>query len=246
MSRLATSSSEARLRAAADRSDRDRRQLLARLHIVKAEKGLDDDTYRDLLERETGRRSAAELDTAQIAKVIDALTGTGVASIGRDFGVVATGPYAPKLKALWISGYHLGVVHNRTDAALIAFVRRMTGVDHTRFLQKAADANKAIEALKAWLAREAGVSWGVYGEGNDRLAIVWAQWTRLEALGQVKVLVPGEDIADALARFCARVTTKQALHFLTEADFDQVIRVLGAKLRKALAETRARETETAT
>lgn len=233
--------------AAEARRATDRKRLLARLHMVKAEQGLDDDTYRDLLERETGRRSAADLDRTQIARVLDKLTGSGVASLDRGFGVIAAGPFAPKLKALWLSGYHLGVVMNRTDAALLAFVKRMTGVDHTRFLIDGREAAKAIEAMKAWLAREAGVSWGVHGEGRDRLAVVWAQWNRLDALGQVRAFVPGEDAGgDALARYAAKVTGKQALHFLTDSDFDKLIRTLGAKLRRALAAARARETETAT
>lgn len=233
---MSSISARASLSASADAvRAADRKRLLARLHMLKAERGLDDDTYRDLLERETGHRSARDLTPGQIAKVLDAITGSGAHSIGRDgFGVVATGPFAPKLKALWISGYHLGVVHNRTDAALLAFVKRMTGVDHTRFLTDGREANKAIEAMKAWLAREAGVAWGVYD--NDRLAIVWAQWRQLDAVGQVRVFVPGEDMADALARFCAaHCGGKQALHFLSDGDLDHVIRTLGRRLRTALA-----------
>jgi hypothetical protein len=224
----------------------DRKRLLARLHMAKAERGLDDETYRDLLERETGARSAKDLDTDALARVLDHITGSGVAAAGRPSAVVATGIYAPKLKALWLSGWHLGVVRNRTDAALIAFVKRQTGLEHTRFLREPAAARKAVEALKAWLARDAGVAWGEAGD-NPRAAVVEAQWRRLGELGAIKVFVPGEDRADALARYASAICGgKQALKFLSEEDWDRLIQALGGKLRRALAETRVRGTETAT
>lgn len=210
----------------------ERKRLLARLHMAKAERGLDDDAYRDLLERETGRRSAKDVTEAQIARVLDLLTGTGVAAAGRGFGVVAAGPYAPKIKALWLSGWHLGVVRNRTDAALLAFVKRQTGLDHTRFLREGRDAARAIEALKAWLARDAGVAWG---EQHDRAAIVAAQWRRLAERGAAGRRFAADDEADALARYAQAVTGKAALQFMSDEDWDQLIRALGAKLRKCLA-----------
>lgn len=42
-----------------------RRQQLARIHTAKKAAGLDDDTYRALLERVTGLRSSADMDHAQ-------------------------------------------------------------------------------------------------------------------------------------------------------------------------------------
>lgn len=42
-------------------ADRFRKDELAKIHVAKAQMHLDDDTYRALLERLTGKRSAAEL-----------------------------------------------------------------------------------------------------------------------------------------------------------------------------------------
>lgn len=50
-----------------------RNQLLARLHCIKKEQGWDDDTYRDILEARTGKRSAADLDSPSLARAVAAL-----------------------------------------------------------------------------------------------------------------------------------------------------------------------------
>ena len=50
-----------------------RRRLLARVHLLAKQSGLEEDAYRDLLERETGRRSAAVLGEPALARVVDVL-----------------------------------------------------------------------------------------------------------------------------------------------------------------------------
>lgn len=111
--------------------------------------------YRDYLRREFGVVSSKELTSAQAERVRRTLeTLAGQNGQVRRAGVTAEGVYAPKLRALWISLHNLGAVENRDDAALIVFVERQTGLSHTRFLTDAADARKAVEALKDWLARE--------------------------------------------------------------------------------------------
>lgn len=151
------------------------------IHTLKSRARLDDDTYRAFLERETGKRSSTQLSISQAVKVIDrlkALTNDArspaEAASSRKAKDTLTGPYAAKLRALWISGWHLGVVRDRRDAALLAFVRRQTGIDHTRWLREPADARRAIEALKAWLTREATVDWR--GDRTDpKVAVIEAQ-----------------------------------------------------------------------
>lgn len=54
-----------------------RRDELAVIHIRKGQLGLDDETYRDLLERVAGVRSAKALDAAGRAKVLDELARLG-------------------------------------------------------------------------------------------------------------------------------------------------------------------------
>lgn len=126
----------------------------AQLHVLKANAGLDDDTYRDFLERETGKRSSKWLTPAERAKVVTAMQKL-LPETDPDApkGSKATGKFAKKLQALWIAGYNLGVIANKSDEAMIAFLKRQTGLDHHRFLQDGTDANRAIDALKLWIRR---------------------------------------------------------------------------------------------
>ncbi|MDO8932972.1 MAG: DUF1018 domain-containing protein, partial [Rhodocyclaceae bacterium] len=50
-----------------------RNQLLARLHCIRKEMGWDEDTYRDILEDRTGKRSGADLTGPELARAVAAL-----------------------------------------------------------------------------------------------------------------------------------------------------------------------------
>jgi hypothetical protein len=103
-------------------------------------------------------------------RVLDELKRLGFKPTSKGSRKGIEGKYAPKLQALWIAGYNLGLIRNRDDAALLAFVKRQTGIDHTRFLRYHDDANKAIAALQGWLARDGGVDWS-----KDRFLPDWTQ-----------------------------------------------------------------------
>lgn len=130
-------------------------KAIAAIHVAKRDLGLDDATYRTMLVHVVGKDSLRDMSPAEHERVIAHMRGKG-APRGRG---KLSGPYAGKLQALWISGWHLGVVRNKSDEALLAFIKGRTGIDHTRFLRNAADARKAVEALKSMLEREAGVDW---------------------------------------------------------------------------------------
>lgn len=169
-------------------------QQIGAIHGIARRLGLDTDTRRDVIAAVAGgKRSCADLSKAEAIRVIDRLKALqGGATPARGAADLA-GPYAAKLRALWLSGWHLGVVRDRTDTALLAFLERQTGLEHTRFLSDAASARRVIEALKAWLAREAGVEWPASGSVEASKAAVWqAQRRRLAALGlPVKDAEPG-------------------------------------------------------
>lgn len=197
---------------------------LKKIHALRREAGLDDDSYRDLLQAVTGERSAKAIDVGAAARVIDRLQGLSSSlRRGVEGAMDLTGPYAGKLRALWISGYHLGVVRDRTDRALCAFLKRQTGIEHTRWLRDAGDARRVIEALKAWLAREAGVEWpaAASGGGDDsravRLAVLKAQEARLAAFETKPQPRPSLDLATA-----------------TETEIDSLIAARGFRLNREL------------
>lgn len=210
-----------------------RRTLLAKVHLLAKQAGVADDDYRDLLERETGRRSAAALSEPQLAHVCELLAKSGGAKM-----VKAEGPYAGKLRALWISGYHLGVARSRSDASLIAFVTRQCRVDHTRFLVDAGAANKAIEGLKAWLARTADVRWQDWPD-NPRRAVAEAQVRLLDATGDIRA-VPGTLPGAFLEDYACRVSGQQrGIQYLDNRDWDEAIAALGARVRRVLSNNHA-------
>jgi hypothetical protein len=134
---------------------------LGQIHAAARDLGLDDDTKRAVYQRVTGKHSAADMDEGERRAVVDELRRQGASKGGQKRRKALSGPYAKKLQALWIAGWNLGLMRNRDDKALLAFVKRQTGLDHTRFLHHHDDATKAIEALKGWLARDGGVDWTV-------------------------------------------------------------------------------------
>ena len=154
---------------------------IAAMHVAKKQLGLDDETYRAALAQVTGKSSSAAMSEAERQKVLEHFRASG-------FKGAATGPrrplegrFAPKLQALWIAGWNLGLVRDRDDRALLAFVKRQTGLDHVRFLRHGQDAAKAIEGLKGWLERAGGVDWNEHADPADcvlaaqvrRLAVEW-------------------------------------------------------------------------
>lgn len=177
---------------------------IAAIHADAKRLGMDDASRRDLMEAISGKRSAADLSALEAEAVIRRMKSLG----GRPMSAVAAGKYAPILRALWLSAYHLGAVRQRDDRALHAFVRRQTHIDHTRFLTDWTQANQTIIAIKAMCAR-AGVEWPA-GRNADvaaqKRAVVFAIIRRLAAAG-VAVEAPRMDGLDnaALDRIQARL-----------------------------------------
>ncbi|MGZ2500408.1 regulatory protein GemA [Rhizobium leguminosarum] len=206
---------------------------IAAIHVAKKQLGLDDDTYRAKLERITGKRSAKDMSEAERATVLSVFRNEGFleAATARRIGgrQKLTGKYAKKLQALWIAAWNLGIVRDRDDKALIAFVKRQTRIDHTRFLVYAEDAKRAIEALKGWIARQGGVS---YGNTNgydwltaDGAKIAWAQW---------KILMPGAGllVRKGFDSEVAKLTGRLMLQEVTAADWQIVMNSFGVRIRK--------------
>jgi hypothetical protein len=158
---------------------------LAAIHVARKQLGLDDETYRAVLVRVTGKASSKDMSERERGQVLDELRRQGFKPSKK----ALEGRFAKKLQALWIAAWNLGIVRNRADAALISFVQRQTGIEHVRFLHHPEDADKAIEALKAWMTREAGVDWtlGQHMAGWERMPgakIAMAQWQLLAKAGE--------------------------------------------------------------
>ncbi len=205
----------------------------AAIHVGLKQLGIESEDARDLYERVTRKRSLKLMTSNEHQAVIGELRRLGFEpSNARSKGPrnALQGRFAKQLQAYWIDLWNLGLVRDRTDAALIAFVRRQTKIDDPKWVLDAATAAKAIEAMKGWMARAAGVSWD---DGNHLPAyarqtgfrIAMAQWTMLEKAGRRN----GGDVG--LRGFVLAAAGK-GVSAMTARDWIGVMNALGNEVRK--------------
>lgn len=200
---------------------------LATIHIAKKDLGLDDDTYRAVAVRITGKSSARDMSEGERGRLLEEFRRQGFNPEKKGL----QGRFAAKLQALWIDGYNLGVIDDRRDAALLAFVKRQTKIDHTRFLVDATEAAKVVEALKDWFTRAAGVDW--------RVEVNTPYWQRQAgaqvALAQWHILFKAGVMADRGQDFRSIVTKlAKPLDQMTAKDWPAVMNELGKSVREVL------------
>jgi len=208
--------------------------MIATIHTLKARAKFDDDTYRDLLEKETGFRSAKDLSVTDAGRVIDRLR-NAVGDPGPNGAVAGLqGPIGKKLRALWIAGYNLGVVRDRSDRAMLSFVERQTGVSHINFLSEPRAGNSAIEGLKAWLARMANVEWptDTSDVSANKEAVLRAQWRILATLGVV-TWAGGKHPYESMMGYVMRLVRVEGLGMIEGHHLDDAQNAFGRKIRAA-------------
>lgn len=187
---------------------------------------VEEDDRRDFFERVTGKRKLRDMTPADKETVVTELRRLGFKSNARR---KLTGPFAKKLQALWISAWNLGLVRSRKDEALLAFVKRQTGISHTRFLQDAKEAARAIEALKGWIERETGLRL----DDPDRpdwmqdynAQVAWSQWSMLTPTATTSLR--GEFDSEV-----AKISGKATINLLSRADWRAVANAFGVRIRK--------------
>jgi len=218
----------------------ERRRLLRALHAKARERGLDADARKDLQEATVGVRSAADMTAAQLRRVLAAL-GRRPGRAQRKADRLPDTPMTAKMRALWISGWHLGAVRDPGDAALAAWVKRVTGLDAAAWCRGAKDGAKAIEGLKDFLAREAGVDWRPYSSAmvagvvskidRPRCRVLEAQWRILHGAGLVKV--KSVNAIGGYAERFFRISREISHIHLEPAEADRLIRHFGERIRGA-------------
>ena len=212
----------------------ERKRLIKQVHAEARRLGIATDERKALQVRVTGKESCADMTVAELRGVVQAM------GEGRD----RLPDHAParKLQALWTSAWHLGVVHDRTDRALCAWLRRQCKIDAAQWIT-AGRAAKAVEAMQLWLTREAGVDWAPYvtigRDGvsrevkNPRARVLEAQWRRLHKLG----VVLNPDMG-ALASYATQYGRLPHVGSYSELDDRQTIALmqqLGQMIREAKA-----------
>lgn len=204
------------------------------IHALKARIGLDDDSYREVLQAETGQRSAKGLSVAQAGRVLDRLkawtnpaapAAAAPAKPAAEGALRLEGTYVGVCRALWLACYNLGLVRDRTDRALVAFVERQTGIASLNWVHDGKDARKVIEALKGWLGRS-DITWDVPAATLTKWGYTLPRWRKLAVIrAQLKRLAElGEHAAP----------TRAALDAADERGLDEISSDLGRQLRKAL------------
>jgi len=135
-----------------------RKRLIAQIHIAKKQLGIDEESYRALLQRHGGA-SCTELDVYQLSKVVAELKQKGFKP---KRPTKKRGPKSSefksqgdKIRALWLAMAKQGIIRSKEETALRAYVKRMSGgrFEAPQFCD-AATASRIIEALKQWQNRE--------------------------------------------------------------------------------------------
>ena len=215
------------------------RAAVAKVQIARKELGLDEDTYRAVLARLTGKSSASDCTDAELGQVLDEFKAKSwtprkaAAPAGRQVRKPADSSVARKARALWISLHQLGVVNDPSEPALEAFARRQLGVDRLAWAVPS-HAHGLIEALKAMAAR---AGWAQDGDPSVielKARLVEAQWRALVGLGVVPDL-KGDDMLQWL-RVRRIVPEVPELTSVTAEHLDKVSQSMGARIWRAKAD----------
>ena len=134
----------------------DRKAMLAKAHIARKELGLDDESYRSILVRITGRESSGKCTRPQLVDLLGEFKRLGwKGSAPARHRPASDKAHVRKVFALWKDLCDAGCVRIPSRAGLMMFCRRMAGVDDPEWLTPD-QAAKVIEGLKAWRARGHG------------------------------------------------------------------------------------------
>lgn len=124
------------------------------IHIAKAQLGLEEDAYRALLVRVTGKNSAGAMTEAERQAVIAELKRRGfkVQAKAKSHRKASEKAWVRLIYALWRSIGEKGGIEDASVEALRSFVKKRTGVADPEWLTYK-DADPLIRALKAMEAR---------------------------------------------------------------------------------------------
>lgn len=216
-----------------DPTQQHRRAMIAKINIARQQLNMVEDDYRQLLFDSTGRISLKECDDRQLGLMIDALKGKGFKPLpkGQPRGKkgVAQHPVAMKARALWISLYQLGVVHNPAEEALEAFAKRQTGCERMVWMNQS-QGYRLIEALKSMAVR---AGWLQHDPNTGKHLAPLALQSGLchSILAKLKAAgaVPQDWWIDVAAERLCGVTIASAW---SSEDYARVADALGAKLRE--------------
>ena len=119
--------------------------LIKAIQTGRRRLGMDEETYRALLaDVSGGKTSSKELNAYQLKEVLRRMREAG-------FGSVTDGPQMRKIKQLWLEMHKEGIVRNKSDRAVSAYIQRITKKSPEACRVK--DLQLVIETLKQWIER---------------------------------------------------------------------------------------------
>lgn len=132
---------------------KNRQQFIQLIHIAKSQLGLDDATYRAMLAGLELPESTTKMSVPELVKVLEHLKSKGfkVRSKATDRSQAAD-DQSKMMRGLWLELHDLGHVRDASEAALMAWVKRETGVAALQWLNTK-QAQTTIEKLKQWRRR---------------------------------------------------------------------------------------------
>ena len=133
-----------------------RKSLIAKIHIAKSQLSLHEDTYRALLLNVTGKESCAAMNFTELERVLERFKSLGFKPKKQPKRAgkrpLANQAHASKIRALWLSLYHLGELSDPSEKALDAYVKRITKVNSLKWLHPG-QADQVIRTLYSWMER---------------------------------------------------------------------------------------------
>lgn len=217
-----------------DRSAQHRRSMIAKANIAKAQLDMVEDDYRQLMFETTGQTSLTKCDDGQLGLFLKALQSKGFRPLPSKQGVapIAQHPMARKARALWISLYHLGVVQNRSEAALEAFAKRQLKCERLAWARQS-DANRLIEALKDMAVRNGWEQTDAKGKPLVPLGLQESLCKAIVRRLHRQGVIPAWWTMDNAAWSLCGIKTADGAPYTAEK-YATLASALGAKLREAL------------
>jgi phage gp16-like protein len=131
-----------------------RKRFITLIHVAKKDLGLDEDTYRAVIEQTTGQQSLKELSIDQLNAVLNRLKASGFTVKPKDQSLKqADDGQSRMIRHLWLLLHNAGEVRNPSELALAKYVEKQVRVSALQFLSTD-KASKVIERLKQWCDRK--------------------------------------------------------------------------------------------
>ena len=142
-----------------------KQKLIAKIHVIKNKSSLDEDTYRDILVRVTGRNSTKSMGVKQLLAVVDEFVSLGYASKTRASNTIYTNnkfkyvktdcTLMRKIFKMWCELGDTGVIKDNSNKVLDSFLIQKfgTSINTLNSSNNTELKNKVIEGLKNWLNR---------------------------------------------------------------------------------------------